>query len=487
MWIATNGSSALNTILLVRTMRHTEYGVLVMAASLVAILNAVASFGLAPALVQLAPRAGADGARLVLRLALTVSSAIAAVVAVLTGIACLILGIDHFEGLAVALAIMIPIAATAPLVASLSGYLQSVHQPRLLAAGLLAAPLVLSAMVVALCLSSHPEASIVAGARTLAALVVLGSLLLIVRRRRRMGPAPVPPTPRDAVDVGRVIALGGSLVGGSLTAIVLAQLDVLVLGFARGREIVALYGPASQFAFTALTMAATIGTFYLPTIASTFARGDLAGAGDLYRWASRWAFVWAAPVIAVMLACPTSVLTVLFGAAYGSMATPLRILAGGVLVNVLFGFNGPSVDSLNRIRLILVRQAAALAFNVGACIVLVPAFGAVGAAVATSSSLLFSNLVGSFLLHRQTRIPPYNLRLLAVAAALGVAIGAGLAADRIQMPGLVRILMVALLAAGLCGAVAYLASSAEERRAIRSGGTRLATGLRTGLLSHRVV
>jgi O-antigen/teichoic acid export membrane protein len=468
-------------------MGHPEYGVFVMAASIVAILNAVASFGLAPALVQLSPRAGAEGARLVLRLALTISSAIAAAVAVLTGIACLILGVDHFEELAVALAIMIPIAASAPLAASLSGYLQSVQQPKLLATALLAGPLVLSAIVVVLCLSSHPGASAVSGARTAAALVMLASLLLMVRGRGGIGHALLSPATRDAVNVGRVLALGGSLVGGALTAIVLAQLDVLVLGFSRGREIVALYAPASQIAVTAMTMAATIGTFYLPTIASTFARGDLAGAGDLYRWASRWAFVWVAPVIAVMLACPAVVLTLLFGNAYASMATPLRILTGGVLVNVLFGFNGPSVDSLNRIRLIIIRQAGALVFNVAACAALVPAFGADGAAVATSSSLLFANVVGSYLLHRQTRISPYNLRLLAVAGALGVAVGAGLALDRIRMASPVRIAVVALLAAGLCGAVAYLASSAEERRALRSGVARLATGLTTGLLSHPAV
>jgi hypothetical protein len=117
----------------------------------------------------------------------------------------------------------------------------------------------------------------------------------------------------------------------------------------------------------------------------------------------------------------------------------------------------------------------------------VPVFGADGAAVATSSSLLFANVVGSFLLHRQTRISPCNLKLLAVATALGVAVGAGLAVDRIRMADPVRIAVVALLAADLCGAVAYLASSAEERSAVRSGVARLTTRLTTGLLSYSAV
>src|ERR1039457_7114953 len=32
------------------------------------------------------------------------------------------------------------------------------------------------------------------------------------------------------------------------------------------------------------------------------------GAGDLYRWASRWTFAWVAPVIVVTLVCPAAVL-----------------------------------------------------------------------------------------------------------------------------------------------------------------------------------
>src|ERR1017187_9668708 len=102
-------------------------------------------------------------------------------------------------------------------------------------------------------------------------------------------------------------------------------------------------------------MTATIGMFYLSALASTFARGDLGGrcpvvtdarvprrdpvnmmsppdhdrhdrhvlplsvridlrsrgswgAGDLYRWASRWTFAWVAPVIVVTLVCPAAVL-----------------------------------------------------------------------------------------------------------------------------------------------------------------------------------
>ncbi len=467
-WLVTNACGALNTILLVRSMNHSQYGVFVMAASTLAIVCSVASFGLSQALVQLSPRVGSNGAQVLLRYTLFVSVGIAAVVAILTGIACLVLGADHYQTFAVTLAIMIPIAVVSPVMSSLSGYLQSMQQPKRLARALLVTPIVLSAAVVALCMTTHPAATWIAAVRTAATLITLGFLILAVARAgglRRLRQA----VSRDnGVSLGRVITLGSSLLGGTLSAILLAQVDVLFLGFARGRESAAFYGPASQLADNALTMVAIVGTFYLPTIATVLTRKDFLQAGDLYRWASRWSFVLIAPVMAVMLTCPGSVLTLLFGADYDRMATPVRILAVGVFVNVLFGFNGITVDSLNKVKLIIGRQVTSAMFNVAACAALIPRFGATGAALATSSTLLLMNLIASFLLLRQTRIAPCNPKLLAVAFGLAVSVAFGLAVHDVQMENVLRIALVGLFTLLLCTTVSYLLSTASERRAIKS-------------------
>jgi O-antigen/teichoic acid export membrane protein len=455
-------------------MSHSQYGVFVMAASTMAIICSVASFGLSQVLVQLSPRVGADGAQVVMRYTLLVGAVIAAGVAVLTGIACIVLGANHYQTLAVTLAIMIPIAAVAPFMSSLSGFLQSVQQPKRLAKALLVTPLMPTATFVALCVTTHPAATWIAAARTSAVIITLVLLVVVVHRAgglKRPGPEP---SPDSGVSLGRVITLGSSLLGGTLSAILLAQLDVLFLGFARGRESAAFYGPASLIADNALTMAAIVGTFYLPAIATLLTRKEFVEAGDVYRWASRWSFVLIAPVVAVMLACPASVLTLLFGADYDQMSTPVRILALGVLVNVLFGFNGITVDSLNKVKLIVSRQAVALAFNVAACAVLIPRFGAIGAAVATSSSLLVMNLTASLLLFRQTGITPFNPRLLAVACGLAVSIACGLAVHSVPMENVLRMVLVGAVSVMLCAGVSYFLSSPSERRAIKAAiGSRL--------------
>lgn len=470
-WVVSNACGGVNTILLVRSMERSEYGVFVMAASTTAIVGSIAAFGLAPAVAQLAPRAGSDGAWAVLRLARKLSVVLAGAVALLTGIACLVLDLTRYGELSGVLAVMLPISVTAPLVATLTGLLQTTHQPKRLARAQIVSPIVLTMAVVALCLVSHPKAIWVAAARVGATLLLLALLALAVQRasaqvRRPGAPATAGASP---VTLRRLVLLGASLLGGTVTAIFLAQLDVLLVGFSHGRAAVALYGPASQIADNAMTMVATVGTFYLPTIATVLTAGETTRAGDLYRWASRWAMVWVAPVLAVMFACPRAALTLLFGSAYGAMSTPLRILAAGVLANVVFGFNGLTVDSLNKIRLIIGRQAIAIAYNLAACAVLVPLFGADGAATATASSLLVMNLTASLLLYRELRLSPGNPRLLAVVAALAASVAVGLLLGRVHMGGAWRVILVGAIAAALCGATGFLVSNTAERKAIRHG------------------
>jgi O-antigen/teichoic acid export membrane protein len=477
-WVVTNLTGAVNAIFLVRSMRHPEFGIYVMAAALIGIVSAVSSLGLGPAILQLAPRVP-GGAASVLHTALRVSKFLGAIAAACVAGACIGLVAAHEVGLALALAIMIPLAIASPFTASWSGYLQSTHQPKRLARALLVSPIVLTSAVVALCLLSHPAASWVAGARTGAVLAMSLALAVAVRRairpprtaepaiRRSLDPEEAPDQP-DA-SVRQLTALGGSLLGGTLGAILLAQLDVVILGFERGHASVAFYGPASQIADNTLTMAATIGTFYLSTIAGVIAGSRFAEARELYRWAARWTLVWVAPVIAVAFACPASLLSLLFGNDYARMATPLRILTAGVVINVLFGFNGITVDSLNNLRIIIGRQAVGAAFNVVACLVLIPIFGTNGAAAATSSSLLVINVVASIALFRHTGISPVNPKLIAPAAALVLAVGLGIALRPVALPDLARVAVVAAAAAVLCFLASYTASAPSERRTIKSG------------------
>lgn len=472
-WIVVNGCGAAITILLVRTMTHSQYGIWVLATSAIGIASALAAFGLGPALVQLAPHFGDKGAAFVLRPVVRVAAVLALVAALSVGLAAVALQLSGSHELALTVAVLAPTAVAAPFAVSMSGFLQSAHQPRRLALATLAGPVLLTAAVVALAIIGHPSADLVAAVRLGSVMAGTALLVLVVHRsggRLRAATAEGSLTSEGGeLRTRRIIVLGGSLLTGTVFTVLLAQLDVLVLGAAHGHRAAAFYGPISQIADNALTMTATVGVFYLPTIARLLTTPSMDHAADMYRWASRWAFVWVAPAMAVIFACPSAALSLLFGSSYAGMALPLRILGVGVLANVLFGFNGPTVDSLNRARLILTRQSVGVGVNVVACAVLIPPFGIDGAAVATASSLVCINLATSWLLVRETGISPKNAQLFAVACSLAATVGFGVGVSGVAMPDAVRVLLVAAVAFALCGATSYVVSGEAERLAIRSG------------------
>jgi O-antigen/teichoic acid export membrane protein len=119
--------------------------------------------------------------------------------------------------------------------------------------------------------------------------------------------------------------------------------------------------------------------------------------------------------------------------------------------------------------------------------VLVPAFGASGAAIATSSSLVVINVTASVLLYKQTRITPNNPKLFAVTATLGMAVAVGLLAGEVSMASALLIALVAAVALAVCGTTSYLVSNASERQAIKNGLRRLLAKVAPGSLSGPAV
>lgn len=467
-WLVANLCGPASIILLVRSMSHRQYGFLVFAVAPISILATIAGFGLNQATVQLLAPAE-QPSRSALRPTFTAAMRLAGACALAaTSIGVLVGGLlvaFHRAPAAVpTLWLLLPVVATAPLAGVASSVLTTTHRPRLLAGMSFVGSVASLSIVVLLVSLSHPKALWIAGLRSGGALVVAAVLVSVAWRRVRDDSRQTSPGPSTT----RLISLGSSLLLGTVSVVLLAQLDVFVLGLTHGSRSVAFYGPASQIADNALGMTAIVGTFYLPTITRATSSRDFKLARELYMWASRWSLFICAPVISVILFCPRQTLTLLFGSDYAPMAWPLRVLGLGVLVHVGFGLNGYTLDSLSRVRLIAGRQVVGLVANVVACAVLVPLYGALGAAIATTASILVVNLTCAAVLYRETGIKPFETRLIAPASGL-LAVWAFVELAPVRsLHDLGAIVAVAVLTAAIALAAAVIASTPGERYAIAS-------------------
>jgi O-antigen/teichoic acid export membrane protein len=226
-----------------------------------------------------------------------------------------------------------------------------------------------------------------------------------------------------AVIVGRrmPVRIGGDL--GALRSVLRAALpigafyitlniynyvDVVMLSWLRNAEEVGWYAAAYRLYEGPFLIPAIIGTIFMPRLSRLFGT-DPGGFRGTARQGLQWVMLVSVVSAAVGILLADWLVTFTYGTDYAASAAALKILLTGLLFAFTIHFLQTALIAIDRQRLVLVAAGAGLAANVGLNLVLIPAWGFHGAAVATVAveGLVFGLLVTSFWrLARQTRAEP---------------------------------------------------------------------------------
>jgi O-antigen/teichoic acid export membrane protein len=140
-----------------------------------------------------------------------------------------------------------------------------------------------------------------------------------------------------------------------------------------------------------------------PMIASAYHRGELGELGRLASLSARIALAFAVPAaIVLVLAGPT--LLSLFGRDFVAGYPVLLILIVGALANAFTGVVAYLLTLTGREVVALAIFAGALALNAGLNVLLIPHWGAVGAALASAAGTTFWNIAMLILVRRHLGI-----------------------------------------------------------------------------------
>jgi O-antigen/teichoic acid export membrane protein len=277
---------------------------------------------------------------------------------------------------------------------------------------------------------------------------------------------------RAALDVIR-IAIPFAVAGLALQAI--AQADVFALGLVRPPAELGRYEPTIRVMDRVMLLVPMLLLAgFVPLASRLWARRDEDGFRGLFVSASKAGFVFAMPAIVLIAAFPASLPRALFGSSFPVSTMVVRTLLVGYVVNLAFGLNSGALVAMGdaaRLRrpyiwtfVVMVVLAAALT----------PAFGAEGAAVATSASYLFLNVAVTVTLHAATRVHLVERDYVLVAGS-GLALAAVAAVVAPSGTGIVPAIGIAFAVWG--GWVALIAGMGWFSRAdvaalvpIRGGG-----------------
>lgn len=225
--------------------------------------------------------------------------------------------------------------------------------------------------------------------------------------------------------------------------IVLSDIDMYMLGLFDGPAVVGDYNviyPIAELLTTALT---AFGFLLLPAISELESDGDIADIRRLFQVVTKWVVVTTLPLFLVVVAFPGRTIALTFGPEYLGGSRALAVLSIGFFVNAALGLNKGALTSIGRTRLVMYDDITGAGVNVLLNLVLIPEYGLLGAAVATTASYILLNGLYSAQLYRRTSIQPLSRSLAAPlvvgAGTLGVVYLLGRASpvlDRLTLIGL---------------------------------------------------
>jgi O-antigen/teichoic acid export membrane protein len=147
---------------------------------------------------------------------------------------------------------------------------------------------------------------------------------------------------------------------------------------------------------------------FTPVAARLFAQQDRHAIRELYWRTAAWMAVFSFPVFALTFACAHDMTVGLFGSRYAGSAPILTLLALGYYVNAALGFNGLTLRVFGLVRYVVVISVAAAVANIAVNLLLIPRFGAIGAAVGTCVTLVLHNVLKQAGLRKGTGIGVFD-------------------------------------------------------------------------------
>ncbi|ODR81951.1 polysaccharide biosynthesis protein [Haladaptatus sp. W1] len=235
-------------------------------------------------------------------------------------------------------------------------------------------------------------------AATLATLLVV--YLLSNRLVRLVGPV--------RTHTRELLTYSAPLIVTMVLSILLTRMDTLMLAQFRTSNEVGVYNAAYPLANSLLMVISSFGYLYLPLTSRLDAEGEREEVTSIYRITTKWIYVLTFPAFLVFTVFPDDVLSLFFGSGYTGGGIVLALLSVGFFTSAAAGRNRTTLAALGHTKAILGVDILTLALNFAVNLLLIPTYGMVGAAVASSGAYVVRNLALNVVLLTKCGITPFS-------------------------------------------------------------------------------
>lgn len=200
------------------------------------------------------------------------------------------------------------------------------------------------------------------------------------------------------------------LLTSTLVWLLMESSDAVLLGIFQNTEAVASFRAVLPVPRVLTTLTLTFGVLYTPLASRLYAQFQHAELADLYRRTALWMTVLCFPIFALAFGFARSTTVGLYGDNYADSAPIMALLSLGYYFFAVTGFNGLTLKIYKKLRYAVGVDIAAAILNVIVNLILIPRWGAPGAAIGTAGTLIVHNALKQYGLWKYLRLNLFEAR-----------------------------------------------------------------------------
>jgi O-antigen/teichoic acid export membrane protein len=199
-----------------------------------------------------------------------------------------------------------------------------------------------------------------------------------------------------------------------------SQMVVVLLEYFRSTTDVAAFRAVFPVADLNTVVIHSFTLLFMPMMARMFAKGDQEGVGEMYWQSAVWITVISFPIFLVTFSLAEPLTLLLFGERYAQSGLIMALLAFGFYFNAALGFNADTLRIYGRLRYVVAIDFVAMLASLVLNLLLIPRYGALGAALGTLGTLILYNTLNHVGLKLATKINLFEQRYLRVYASIAL-------------------------------------------------------------------
>ncbi len=204
--------------------------------------------------------------------------------------------------------------------------------------------------------------------------------------------------------IGKLVSFGKYSFGSTMGNLIHMRVDTLMISYFYDPLILAAYSSARGISEFLRNFVQAANMIVLPRASKLFSKSDLTGVRTIYYKGIVYSLILVLPIALILIIIPNFILFLAYGNKYLDSVNILRLFAICSLISPI-GTIGSSVSSgIGKPNYVFVAMCLSVIINVCLNLILIPKYGAIGAAYSTLAALIVGGITITSLIHKKINL-----------------------------------------------------------------------------------